>query len=125
MTAAAARSATAVRAGSFSNSATCRSSTSVNRSSPSSSSEVLDRQVAEFEKEFKKPEMKLGILDGAVLSADKLKAIADIPSREAVLSQLLGTILEPAASIARVIKAKFNPDEDGASEEAPAEAAAE
>ena len=83
------------------------------------------KAIKNFEKEFKKPEMKVGILDGAILSGDKLKAIADIPSREAVLSQLLGTILEPAASIARIIKKKFNPDEDGASEEAPAEAAAE
>lgn len=88
------------------------------------------KAIKNFEKEFKKPEMKVGILDGAVLSADKLKAIAEIPSREAVLSQLLGTILEPAASIARVIKAKFNPgaddapaEESAAAEEAPAPAA--
>ncbi|MFD0892262.1 50S ribosomal protein L10 [Luteolibacter ambystomatis] len=84
------------------------------------------KAIKNFEKEFKKPEMKIGILDGAILSADKLKAIADIPSREAILSSLLGTILEPAASIARVIKAKFNPDSDESTEEAPAaEAAAE
>ena len=66
--------------------------------------------VKNFEKEFKKPEMKIGLLGNAVLDADKLKALADIPSREAVLSQLLGTILEPAAMIARVLKAKFDPD---------------
>jgi len=66
--------------------------------------------IKNFAKEFKKPEMKVGILGDAVLDAEKLKAIADIPSREAVLSQLLGTILEPASRIARVIKNKFNPD---------------
>jgi large subunit ribosomal protein L10 len=69
-----------------------------------------------FEKEFKKPEMRVGILGNVVLDNDKLKAIADIPSREAVLSQLLGTINEPAARIARVIKAKFNPEPEPASE---------
>jgi len=74
--------------------------------------------------------MKVGILGDAVLDADKLKAIADIPSREAVLSQLLATILEPSTRIARVIQKKFNPDADSkkdeAAEEAPAaEAAAE
>lgn len=79
------------------------------------------KAIKNFEKEFKKPEMKVGILDGAVLDAAKLQAIADIPSREAVLSQLLGTINEPAARIARVIKKKFNPDSD----EAPAADAAE
>ena len=70
--------------------------------------------IKNFEKEFKKPEMKIGILGNAVLDEAKLKAIADIPSREAILSQLLGTILEPASRIARVIKKKYNPDEEGA-----------
>lgn len=80
-----------------------------------------------FEKEFKKPEMKVGILGNAVLDAAKLKAIAEIPSREAVLSQLLATILEPASRIARVVKNKFNPDQDAAAEEqaAPAESTAD
>ncbi len=67
-----------------------------------------------FEKEFKKPAMRVGLLDGVILTGDKLAAIADIPSREAVLSQLLATINEPAARIARVIKKKFNPEEASA-----------
>lgn len=79
--------------------------------------------IKNFEKEFKKPEMRVGILGNAVLDEAKLKAIADIPSREAVLSQLLATILEPASRIARVIKKKYNPDDDGAP--ADAEPAAE
>ena len=74
------------------------------------------KTIKNFEKEFKKPEMRVGILGNAVLDTAKLKAIADIPSREAVLSQLLGTINEPAARIARVIKAKFNPEPEPASE---------
>jgi len=88
--------------------------------------------VKNFEKEFKKPEFKIGILDGAILSADKLKSIADIPSREAVLAQLLGLINEPATRIARVLNAKFNPegneakaDEPAAEEVAASEPAAE
>ena len=81
--------------------------------------------IKNFEKEFKKPEMKVGILGNAILDAEALKSIADIPSREAVLSQLLATILEPATRIARVVKAKFNPDGDDSAdkaEEAPAAA---
>ena len=77
--------------------------------------------IKNFEKEFKKPEMKVGLLGKVVLDGEKLKAIADIPSREAVLSQLLGTILEPASRIARVIKNKFDPDAASTPEE-PAEA---
>jgi hypothetical protein len=68
--------------------------------------------------------LKVGILDGAILGPEKLKAIADIPSREAVLSQLLATILEPSTRIARVIQKKFNPDADSKKDEAPAEEAA-
>jgi large subunit ribosomal protein L10 len=83
------------------------------------------KAIKNFEKEFKKPEMKIGILGDAVLDADKLKAIADIPSREAILSQLLATINEPATRIARVIQKKFNPDADSATAEPEAEAAAE
>ncbi len=79
--------------------------------------------IKNFEKEFKKPEMKVGILGNAILDAEALKAIADIPSREAVLSQLLATILEPATRIARVVKAKFNPDGDDSSDESPEEEA--
>ena len=69
------------------------------------------KAISNFEKEFKKPSMKVGVLDGTVLDADKLKAISSIISRESVLSQLLGTINEPASRIARVIKKKFNPED--------------
>ena len=83
------------------------------------------KAIKNFEKEFKKPEMKVGILGNAVLDAAALQSIADIPSREAVLSQLLATILEPATRIARVVKAKFDPDgEDSATEEVATEEAA-
>ena len=67
--------------------------------------------VSNFNKEFKKPVMKVGILDGAILDEAKLNAIASIHSRESVLSQLLGTINEPAARIARIIKKKYNPED--------------
>ena len=81
--------------------------------------------IKNFEKEFKKPEMKVGILGNAVLDAAALQSIADIPSREAVLSQLLATILEPATRIARIVKNKFNPDGDDSATEAEAAPAAE
>jgi large subunit ribosomal protein L10 len=83
------------------------------------------KAIKNFEKEFKKPEMKIGLLGNAVLDGEKLKAIADIPSREAVLSQLLGTILEPASMIARVIKNKFDPDGESSPKEQESAPAAE
>jgi large subunit ribosomal protein L10 len=95
------------------------------------SSEVFSaaKVLKNFEKEFKKPEMKIGILGQDVLDGAKLKAIADIPSREAVLSQLLGLINEPATRIARILLEKFDPErqhfQSGGKEEPAAETTAE
>jgi len=70
-----------------------------------------------FAAEFAKPKMKAGVLDGNLLTADGIKALADLPSKEVLQSQLLGVLQapasklvrllnEPAASLARVLKAK-------------------
>ena len=70
-----------------------------------------------FGKEFAKPAMKAGIMDGKYLDLGSIEALADLPSREVLLSQLLGVLSapastlvrllnEPAASLARVLKAK-------------------
>jgi large subunit ribosomal protein L10 len=76
------------------------------------SSEVFAaaKVISNFTKEFKKPTMKIGVLDGVILDEAKLTAISSIVSRESVLSQLLGTINEPATRIARLIEKKFNPE---------------
>lgn len=82
---------------------------------------AVAKVVANFEKEFKRPEIRAGILDGAVLDPAQVKALAALPAREVLLATLLGvinapasklvrTINEPGASLARVIKAKFNPE---------------
>ena len=70
-----------------------------------------------FVGEFKKPEVKIGVVDNLVVNVDQINAIADLPSREVLLAQLLGvlqapasklvrTLNEPAASLARVLQAK-------------------
>ena len=47
--------------------------------------------------------MKGGILDGAQMSAEQVKAIADLPSREELLAKLLGTLNNPATKFVRVL----------------------
>lgn len=70
-----------------------------------------------FATEFKIAALKIGIIDKAILSTQEVEALAELPSREVLLSQLLGLFLsaptklvrllnEPAASLARVIKAR-------------------
>lgn len=74
-----------------------------------------------FVGEFKKPEIKLGIVDNLVVNVDQINAIADLPSREVLLAKLLGVLQapagalvrllnEPASSLARVLKAKAEPE---------------
>ena len=87
-----------------------------------------------FVAEFKKPEIKLGIVGHSVVTVEQINAIADLPSREILLGQLLGVMQapastlvrllnEPASSLARVLKAKADAAGEVASEastEAPA-----
>lgn len=75
----------------------------------------------EFAKQSEKPQLKSGILDGKYLSPDEIRALADLPPREVLLGQLLGTLMapaeklvrtinEPGASLARLLKAKSEKD---------------
>ena len=49
-------------------------------------------------------EFKAGVIEGTVYDAAGMKAVAGIPSREVLLSKLLGSFKSPIASFARVIK---------------------
>jgi large subunit ribosomal protein L10 len=50
-------------------------------------------------KEFQKLETRGGVLDGARLSADDVKAVAKWPTRQEQLSILMGQILSPGARL--------------------------
>ncbi|MBI4027717.1 MAG: 50S ribosomal protein L10 [Verrucomicrobia bacterium] len=58
-----------------------------------------------FAKEFKKPKIKAGILDRMALTAEDIEAIADLPSREVLMAQLLRVLSSPASSLARLLNA--------------------
>ncbi len=66
--------------------------------------------------------LKTGYLDGEVISTDKLKELATLPSREVLLSMVANVFSAPIASFARAIQAIVDKDGEGAAEEAPAEA---
>ena len=82
-----------------------------------------------FTAEFKKPEMKTGVVNRIVVTTEQIKAIADLPSRDVLLGTLLGVLNapasklvrvlnEPASSLARLLQAKA--DKDAANAPAPA-----
>jgi large subunit ribosomal protein L10 len=54
-------------------------------------------------KEFDPLQIKGGVVGASVLSADQVSAIADLPPRDVLMAQVLGTINAPAGQIAGVI----------------------
>lgn len=50
-------------------------------------------------------EFKAAVIDGTVYDSEGVKAIASIPSKEELLSKLLGSFKSPIASFARVVNA--------------------
>jgi large subunit ribosomal protein L10 len=56
-----------------------------------------------FTAEFKKPVLKVGILDKAVLNVDEITALADLPSKEVLQAKLLGLLMAPASTLVRLI----------------------
>lgn len=84
-----------------------------------------------FAAEFKIAALKIGVVDKSVLSTKDLEALAELPSREILLAQLLGLLMtaptklvrllnEPGASLARLLNARK--EKMPAAAEAPAAA---
>jgi len=58
-------------------------------------------------------EFKAGVVEGTLYDAAGMVIIADIPSRDVLLSRLLGSLQSPIASFARVINALAEEKADG------------
>jgi large subunit ribosomal protein L10 len=72
-----------------------------------------------FSTEFQKPTVKIGVLDKAIISKEQIRALADLPPKPILQSQLLGVLKsplqklvmllnEPGASLARLLKARLD-----------------
>ena len=86
------------------------------------------RVLAKFAKTADKLEIKGGMVEGVAYDAKGIANIASIPSREELLSKLLGSIQSPITNFARVMnqlaeKGGAGACEAPAKEEAPAEEA--
>ena len=84
------------------------------------------RILAKFAKDAKALEIKAGVVEGTVYDANGMQAIAAIPSRDELISKLLGSLQSPITNFARVMNQLA--EKGGASacpapavEEAPAE----
>lgn len=61
------------------------------------------RVLATFAKTADKLEIKAGVVEGSVYDAKGMAAIASIPSRDELLSKLLGSLQSPITNFARVM----------------------
>lgn len=61
------------------------------------------RILAEFAKKADKLEIKAGVVEGTVYDAKGMASIASIPSREVLISRLLGSMQSPITNFARVM----------------------
>jgi large subunit ribosomal protein L10 len=72
-----------------------------------------------FSAEFQKPAVKVGVLDKVIISKEQIGALADLPPKAVLQSQLLGVLKsplqklvlllnEPGASLARLLKARVD-----------------
>lgn len=61
----------------------------------------------DFIKETKKLEVKGGILQGKLVPADKVKNLADLPPREVLVAQVLGTMQAPIQGFVNVLNANI------------------
>ena len=83
------------------------------------------RVLCKFAKTVPALEIKGGVVDGTVYDAKGIEQISSIPSREELLSRLLGSLQSPVTNFARVLKQIAEKDGEAApaeAAEAPAEA---
>ena len=63
------------------------------------------RIINDFAKEVKVLELKAGIVQGDIYDEEKVKQLANIPSREVLLSKLLGSLKSPVSRVAIAFRA--------------------
>lgn len=61
--------------------------------------------LSEFAKKHNALEIKAGVIEGKLVELDQIKAIADLPSREGLLSMLLSVLQAPMRNFALAVKA--------------------
>ena len=82
------------------------------------------RVINKFAKQFNgnKFIIKAGFMEGKVLPLADIQALAELPSKEGLQAQVLGTMLAPITSLAIVLKAICEQQGGSVEEAAPAEA---
>jgi large subunit ribosomal protein L10 len=59
--------------------------------------------LTDFAREFEKPAIKIGLVDGKPLTADQVQRLATLPPKDVLLSQLAGVMQAPLAQLVGVM----------------------
>ncbi len=68
---------------------------------------VLAKILVAKAKEHEKLKVKLGCLDGKIISAKQIEALSKLPSKEVLIAQLLGTMKAPISGFVNVLAANI------------------
>lgn len=60
--------------------------------------------IGKFTKEFEIPQMKVGIVDGTFQDKDSLLVLSKLPGRDALLGQVLGSLMAPQYSLVSTLQ---------------------
>lgn len=63
------------------------------------------RVLVDFAKDNEALEIKAGFVDGKVISLDEVKMYASIPSKEVLISKMMGSLQAPVGNLARTLAA--------------------
>ena len=86
---------------------------------PISAARIVDEFISKNKTEALK--IKAGLMGNDIMDAKQVKALAGVPTREVLLSRLLGSLQSPISGLVRVLDAIAKKDAEPAAE-APAEA---
>lgn len=70
------------------------------------------RIISDFAKKNENLKVKAGVVEGRVVDAAQIKALADLPSREGLLSMLLSVLQAPMRNFALAVKAVADQKEE-------------
>jgi large subunit ribosomal protein L10 len=64
---------------------------------------AASKVAADFSKKFKKGEILGGVVDGAVVSADEVKALSKLPSKDALVGMFVNVVAAPLRGLVTVL----------------------
>lgn len=64
--------------------------------------------IKEFIKETEKAEIQRGFVEGQIIGVDQFNTLADLPSRDVLIAQVLSTIEAPISSFVRILSGNIS-----------------